>query len=228
MDKETALRMARKLAQINGQNATEAEALLAAEHLARIAREHGLSRMDWTPEQIKSGVKQDTGNAMNTDRRAKPPSYVYQLTSRVCNVFTVRVIWIGDTHFCDFLGDETNVTLVKFFLEELLAVVPKLRWKAKCEAKVEGPAPAWKQSWERGFIDAIADRLTKIMENMSEAQATACRALVLVTRELIEAEIKAKYGNLGYIKDRKQHHLDRSAYERGQQDGKKQRLQANI
>lgn len=227
MDKERALKLAQKLAAINGKNATEAEAILAAEHLARIAQEHGFTRLDWSKEEVRSHVKSDKAQ-MNCDRRAKLPTYGRLLILTVANALGVKAILLGDTGMVDFIGDETNIVLVKFFLEELMAVIPKLRWKAKCDMRVAGQNRAWKESWERGFIHTIGERLAKINSNMSDQQAIATRALVLVTNAMIDHETANKYPNLKTSSICFKHHTDHAAYHRGVMDGSKARLQANV
>ena len=227
MNRERAIELARKLAFINETNATENEVLLAAEHLARIARDHNLSKLDLTPEQIRQqGVKSEQVKA-DCDRRAKRPLYVTLLISRLAGAFGVRVVFLGNTPDVKFFGDETNITLLKFFLEQLLKAIPKLRWKAKCESGVAGASPIWKESWERGFIDAIGDRMDKIMQAMTKEQATRCRALAVVTKVLINEAVNIAYPQLGPLKLQLKV-LDARAYKRGSSDGKTARLQESL
>ncbi len=226
MDKDKAIQLAQKLARMTTEGGcTEAEAMLAAERLAKIAKEHNISRMDYTEEQVKAKVKSETAS-MDLDRRSKPPLYVSILVGRLCQSFGCRAIFIGD-EYVDIFGDETNVVLMKFFMNELMPVIPKLRWKAKCDMKIVGNNPAWKQSWERGFIESVGLRLDKIMGQLSDEQASRSRALVLVTKELVNQEVEKKYPKLCQLK-RKQHGLDRDAFEKGMRDGKAARLQEQI
>jgi hypothetical protein len=223
VDREKALQLAQKLARMTTEGGcTEAEAMLAAERLAKIAKEHNISRMDYTEEQVRAKVKSEQ-TSMDLDRRAKPPLYVGILVSRLCESFGCRAVFIGG----EYVGDETNIVLLKFFMNELLPIIPKLRWKAKCEMGVAGNNPVWKQSWERGFIEAVGQRLDKIMGQLSDEQASRSRALVLVTKELVNAEVEKKYPRLTRSKQ-KVHGLDRTAFEKGMRDGKTAKLQEQI
>lgn len=225
MDKERALKLAKKLAAINGSNATENEAMMAAEHLARIAAEHGLTRLDWSKEEVRSNVKSE---ALHPNKRGnkKLSDFIVNLCNRVAVVFGVRCILIGGD-WCDFIGDETNVTLVKFFLEELLGATPRLRTKAKAEAGCKIDL-SWKHSWEQGFINAICERLTKIYDGMRDGREDACRALVLVTKELVDTATNEKYPHLTNTKMRRLAALNHDAYLRGMRDGQRTQLQSGI
>ncbi len=226
MDKEKAIQLAQKLARMTtGAGCTEGEAMAAAERLAKIAKEHNISRMDYTQEQVRAKVKSEQ-TSMDLDRRAKPPLYVGILVARLCESFGCRAVFIGG-EYVDFFGDETNIVLLKFFMNELLPIIPKLRWKAKCEMGIAGNNPAWKQSWERGFIESVGQRLDKIMGQLSDEQASRSRALVLVTKELVNAEVEKKYPRLTRSKH-KMHGLDRNAFEKGMRDGKTAKLQEQI
>lgn len=226
MDKERALKLAKKLAAINNSNATENEAMLAAEHLARIAAEHNITRLDWSKDEVRSNVKSETSKPY-CDRRADIPRYGKMLIAMLGQKFGVRPILIGDG-MVDFIGDETSVTLVKFFLEELMVAIPKLRWKAKCESGPKGAAPAWKQSWEMGFIEAVGIRMERIKTAMTDVQETNSRALVLVTKEAVDNAVAIKYPNLTQGRHYTMHRRDPGAYARGIRDGNGARLQEGI
>lgn len=226
MDKDKAIELAQKLARITtGNGCTEAEAMNAAERLAKIAREHNISRMDYSEEKIRTKVKSEQ-TSMDLDRRSKPPLYASLLIGRLCQSFGCRAVFIGG-EYVDIFGDETNVVLMKFFLAELMPVIPKLRWKAKCEMNVKGNNPVWKQSWERGFIEGVGLRLDKIMGMLSDEESKRSRALVLVTSALINDEVAKKYPQLEKMK-RKVHELDRNAFAKGQHDAATAKLQENM
>jgi hypothetical protein len=229
MDKETALRMARKLAAINGSNATEAEAVLAAEHLARISAQHGFTKLDFTPEQVKKNV----GSEQASHKFKKVPDWIQYLTSRVVKAMACECVFLGDTGLIDVMGDETEVTLCKYFLEVLIKEAPKINWRWRVASGLVGTGqnPARKQSWYRGFTDAVVARLEAIyghfVDGLSDDQKAKRRGLIVVGTAAIAEFKHAKYPRLGTMKMRQQR-LDHDAYAKGHREGTNVRLQEAV
>lgn len=187
MNRDKALSLAKKLANISSQNgSSEAEVEMATAQLAKLQAEHNISLLELSEEELRSavGVLRDYVDDTQDHRIAVLQPWHKQTISVIADHFDCGWFRHRGMSHVNIVGYEADAKMAMWLIQYIIPRQLELYRKDRARHRIpRKDAKARQDSWNAAFTARIAYRL---QEEYARHASSDCRALSVPKKRAVE------------------------------------------